>query len=125
MYKREINKQFHIYRNDFIAKLRDLSTTDPKAYWSLRNKTNTTGNDAVEKVALETFYDHFKKLNMTYADNNQEFYFDDKHFENEQNLELNKSFSQEDIKRAIKSLKNNKSCGNDLKLHEFMKCAES
>ena len=59
---------------DFIAKLRDLSTSDPKAYWSLLNKKNTTGNNAVQKVALETFYDHFKNLNMTNADNNQEFY---------------------------------------------------
>ena len=62
---------------------------------------------------------------MTNAVNNQEFYFDNKHFENEQNLELNKSFSQQDIKRAIKSLKNNKSCGNDLILNKLLKCAAS
>ena len=32
---------------------------------------------------------------------------------------------RQDITRAIKSLKNNKSCGNDLILNEFLKCAES
>ena len=125
IYKKEINKQFHAYRKDFIAKLRDLQTRDPKAYWSLLNKTNSSGKNTVEKVALETFYDHFKNLNMNNADDNQDFYFDNKHFKDEQNVELNKPFSPEDITRAIKSLKNNKSCGNDLILNEFLKCSES
>ena len=44
---------------------------------------------------------------MSNADDNQEFYFDNKHFEDTQNVELNKLFSPEDITRAIKSLKNN------------------
>ena len=56
---------------------------------------------------------------MNNADDNQDFYFDNKHFKDEQNVELNKPFSPEDITRAIKSLKNNKSCGNDLILNEF------
>ena len=60
---------------------------------------------------------------MTNVDDNQEFYFDNNHFENEQNFELNKSFSPEDITRAIKSLKNNKTCGNDL--NEYLKYAYS
>ena len=62
---------------------------------------------------------------MNNADDNQDFYFDNKHFKDEQNFELNKPFSPEDITRAIKSLKNNKSCGYDLILNEFLKCAES
>ena len=93
IYKREINKQFHAYRKDFIAMLRDLQTRDPKAYWSLLNKTNSSGKNTFEKVALETFYDHFKNLNMNSADDNQNFYFDNKHFKDEQNVELNKPFS--------------------------------
>ena len=42
--------------------------------------------------------------NVNNARDNQEFYFDNKHFEDEQNVELNKHFSTEDITRAIKSL---------------------
>ena len=42
-------------------------------YHFLLNKTNTTGNNAVEKVALEINYHHFKNLNMTNVDDNQEF----------------------------------------------------
>ena len=89
LYKRDTIKQFHTYRKEFIAKLRDLCTSDPKAYWSLLNKTNNTGNNAVEKEALETFYDNFKILIITNVDEHQEFYFDNKHLEDEQNVELN------------------------------------
>ena len=39
------------------------------------------------------------------------------------NIELNRPFSEPDILQAIKSLKNNKSCGTDLILNEFLKCA--
>ena len=62
---------------------------------------------------------------MNNADDNQEFYFDNKHFEDEQNVQLDKPFLPEDITRAIKSLRNNKSCGNDSILNEVLKCAES
>ena len=92
IYKREINKQFHAYRKYYIAKLRDLRISNPKAYWSLLSKTNNTGKNTVEKVALETFYDYFRNLDMTNADDNQELYFDNKHFEYEQFIELNKPF---------------------------------
>ena len=34
-YRKEINKQYNAYRNDFISKLRNLKTKDPKSYWSL------------------------------------------------------------------------------------------
>ena len=56
---------------------------------------------------------------------NQEFNFDNKHFEDEQKVELDKPFSPEDNTRAIKSLKNNKSCGNNSILNEVLKCAVS
>ena len=39
------------------------------------------------------------------------------------NFELNKSFSEDEISHAMNSLKNNKSCANDLILNDFFKCA--
>ena len=56
---------------------------------------------------------------------NQEFYFENKHFEDEQKVQLDKPFSPEDNTKAIKSLKNNKSCGNNSILNEVLKCAVS
>ena len=97
-----------------------MKTNDPKSYWSLLNKT-TDKNKIVNKVALETLYDHFKNLNV--KNDNDDFNFNIQTADVNDNCELNKSFSEGDILHAIKSLKNNKSCGNDLILNEFLKCA--
>ena len=69
-YKKEINKQYNAYRNNFISKLRNLKTKDPKSYWSLFNKSTDQNKTIVNKVALESFYDHFKSLNNVNSDNN-------------------------------------------------------
>ena len=121
-YKKEINKQYNAYRKDFISKLRSMKTKDPKSYWSLINKSTEKQKSVVNKVALETFYDHFKNLSN---ENNEPdaFIFDIENVDINDNNELNRPFSEADILQAIKSLKNNKSCGTDLILNEFLKCA--
>ena len=121
-YKKEINKQYNAYRNDFISKLRGMKTKDPKSYWSLLNKSTDKQKSVVNKVALETFYDHFKNLSNENNDHDQ-FNFDINNVDINDNAELNRSFSEADIMHAIKALKNNKSCGTDLILNEFLKCA--
>ena len=45
--KGDIHKQFSKHRKDFIQKLRSLKTTDPKSYWSLLNKANSSGQSKV------------------------------------------------------------------------------
>ena len=61
-YKMEINKQYNAYRYDFISKLRNLKTKDPKSYWSLLNKSTDQNKTIVNKVALKSFDDHSKIL---------------------------------------------------------------
>ena len=89
-HKKEINKQYNAYRNDFISKLRNLKTNDPKSYWSLLNKTTDENKAYVNKVALETFYDHFKNLNNINNDNN-DFNFYIQTADVNDNCQLNKS----------------------------------
>ena len=72
----------------------------------------------MNKVALESFYDHFKNLNNINNDNN-DFNFNIQNVDVNDKFDLNKSFSENDIVHAKKSLKNNKSCGNGLILNEF------
>ena len=76
----------------------------------------------MNKVAFETFYDHFKNLSNENNDLDA-FTFDIENVNINDNTELNRLFSEADILQAIKSLKNNKSCGIDLILNEFLKCA--
>ena len=40
-----------------------MKTKDPKSYWSLLSKSEDKKKSVLNKVALETFYDHFKNLN--------------------------------------------------------------
>ena len=76
----------------------------------------------MNKVALETFYDHFKTLSN---ENNEPdaFKFDIENVVINDNTELNRPFSEADILQDIRSLKNNTSCGTDLILNEVLKCA--
>ena len=110
--RRLISSAKHIVMILFF-KLRNLKTKDPKSYWSLLNKSTDQNKTIVNKVALESFYDRFKNLNNVNNDNN-DFNFNIQNADVNDNFELNKSFSENDIVHAIKSLKNNKSCGNDL-----------
>ena len=65
VYKKCIKKQFSLYKKDFIDKLRSLKHSDPKSYWSLLNKADNSRSQVMQKVSLETFAEHFKKLNLT------------------------------------------------------------
>ena len=59
-----LNFQYNEYRKHFIKKLRKLSNNDPKSYWSLINRSSNcnTKQNVLDKVSLECFHDHFKKL---------------------------------------------------------------
>ena len=79
-----------------------------------------TKQNIVDKVSLERFLEHFKKLN-TVQDENDDFL--DLDVENVSNLntELNRDITENEVIQAIKNLKNNKACGNDLIINEFLK----
>lgn len=86
-----------------------MRPNDPESSWSLRNKsTDKKKKTIVNKVALETFYDHFKNLNNVNVNNDyNDFNFDIQNADVNDTCELNKSFSDNEILHAIKSLKNN------------------
>ena len=73
-YKKCIDKQYNKYRKDLITKLRSLKSSDPKYYWSLLNKADKV--EILQKVSLETFANHFKKLN-TIETNQDDFKIDE------------------------------------------------
>ena len=110
----------------FISKLRNLLTGDPKSYWSLLNKSSGQPSSTIEKVALETFYEHFENINnlQNRADDNFQLSVNFTNHTFNKNDEFNRTFSEEEVLRAVKSLKNNKSCRNDLILNKFLKCPE-
>ena len=114
-YKKTLKNQFNEFQKAFVSKLRGLRTTDPKSYWSLLNK----GCDKGKNVSQKVFYNHFKDLNNVEDD------IDAVLPENmsEYNTVINQPICEQEVVNAIKSLKNNKACSDDMIINEFLKHA--
>jgi hypothetical protein len=106
--------------------LRGFKQTDSKSYWSLLNRTcsNENKQKIVKNVSLNYFLEHFRKLNTVQDVNEQkDDTFEHVDINNVSNLntELNSCITEKDGLDAVKCLKNNKACGSDLILNEFLK----
>jgi hypothetical protein len=123
-YKKVLNFQYNEYRKNFIKKLRNRSHYDPKSYWSLINRSSNcnTKQNVLDKVSLECFHDHFKKLSNVQDGAEGDFTENiDRNVMTNLNTQLNTTITEKEIVKAIKLLKNNKSCGTDFILNEFLK----
>ena len=113
-YKKERNKAFKTYKQKVINKIRVMKTTNPREYWNLINdrKSQKTFND----ISLDVFHDHFKKLNQAEIDKT-EINFP------EENMDplFNDHVATDEMLKLVRTLKNNKSSGNDQVLNEFPK----
>ena len=118
-YKNTLHRQFSEYQKAFIEKLRGLCTSEPKLYWSLLKKGCDKSKNVVQKVALGVFVNHFKELNMVVNEVDVELPDNIPEY----NYVINSDISEKEVNDAIRSLKNNKACGNDLILNEFLKNA--
>lgn len=117
-YKKELNKQFRLYHEAVAKKLRNLKSTNPKDYWKIiNNKDACSSNPSVSAISLEVFADHFRELNRCI---NTEINVDiaDTGVTTEQ---INSPFTEAEVAKVFSKLKNNKACGQDQILNEFLK----
>lgn len=124
-YKKCINKQFNEYKKTFINKLRSLKKADPKAYWKLLNKADGSYANTMQKVSLEAFAEHFKKLNTVPTENYDVLPTIDPAKVTEYNFELNAEITEQEVLKSINNLKINKACASDLILNEFLKYSKT
>ena len=127
-YKKCINRQFRQFNQDFIHKLRALKNSDPKSYWNLLNKADQSRRETLQKVSLETFAQHFEKLNSAASnhDNNEDPPHDiDLSRISKHNFELNSEITEEEVLKCLTKLKLNKACSSDLILNEFLKFSKT
>ena len=124
-YKKCVSKHFKSYQKEFIKKLRNLKSADPKSYWGLLNKTESSRNTTMQKLSLETFAEHFKKLNTVSSDDLEQLYSFDPSKVSQHNLELNIPITEQEVLKSINGLKMNKGCASDLILNEFLKSSKS
>ena len=96
--------------------LRDSKTRKPREFWSMLNPKKINSNHSLGQNAA---YNHFKSISeIPNADNNSHNAPD---IPNEGDEILNNDFTPIEIEKLINKLKNNKSCGIDNVINEFIK----
>ena len=109
------------YFKKLNSKIRSLRANNSKEYWQLLNRS-TEGQKIETSLSIECFYEHFKDLNKSQTQNQQDN--EQNEFDSmPENEELNLDFTIEEILTVIKTLKNNKACGLDFIRNEFFKQA--
>jgi hypothetical protein len=108
------------YEKGLHSKLKCMKNNNPKEYWNMLNskKKSQTVNC---NISLQTFTDHFKKLTESEIVTDVEFVNDNDEVMSDIYCNINDPFSIDEVVKLCKSLKNNKACGNDLILNEFIK----
>ncbi len=123
-YKKTIAQAKSRDRKAFLAKLRETKSTDPKTYWRLLR--GSKGTDKASAVSMESFFNHFKGLNLEQNDpvsdpsngnDNIDISVDQLDIHS-----LENSITQEEIRNVVKGLKNGKAAGIDGVLNEYLKC---
>lgn len=121
IYKGLLAKTKNRARKDFEKKLRNCRSKDPKAYWSILNVKGKRSNDRIPVETVDMFR-FFKDLNKVDLDDTEELNLNDLEYV-EASRYLNKPFSEAEIRKAAKSLKSGKSCGDDGVLNEYIKAS--
>jgi len=129
-YKCTLRKSRVNYNQTRITKLRNLRTSNPKEYWKILNSERKTKET---NASLQSFYDHFKHLNdpenidvYSTSDQNESDQLNEDEIlqpSRNNNAEINEPFTESEIRKAIKNLKNNKSPGIDKIKNEHIKAS--
>ena len=104
-----------------VKKLRSLKSRNPKEYWKILNSENET-NDC--QVPINELHDFFKELNGHNTNNPQQLNATHEHNIVE-NKEINESICENEIRKAINQLRNNKSSGVDEVKNEHIKATSA
>ena len=124
-YKKCLKKHFCDYKKEFIKKLRGLKNSDPKAYWKILNKSDSSRATVAQKLSIDLLAEHFRKLNTVSQVESDSFPIIDPALVSEYNFELNSPISEQEVLKSINSLKLNKACASDLILNEFLKFSKT
>ena len=107
------------FTKEYNKKIRALKSNKPKDYWNLL-KNAEKRKECSSKISIDIFMEHFKKLNEN-ENNERTEQFDPRNVDHSTNEELNKFFTTLEVKQQISKLKNNKACGIDYVINEFIK----
>ena len=126
-YTSTLNSSFNKYNTSKISKLRTFKHENPKLYWRTINNSTQRKNNQTE-ATLNDFYNFFQKINSeNIEDQNtpeQQINPENESTQQNDNYEINVLITSEEITKAIKQLKNNKSPGADNIVNENIKSSK-
>jgi hypothetical protein len=108
-----VKREFKKFQKDLGKKIRKLKSENPKEYWNIVNESKTPNKNL---PTCEAFLKFLKSLNESH-ESTSEIPTVNVH----ENEELNVPFTCDEVKTCLRKLKNNKSCGQDLIMNEFLK----
>lgn len=116
IYKQEMKRVKNKEKNHVVRQLRDNKSKDPKAYWNILKGNRKNKEIPIE---LEKLYEHFEALAHEYEDDSVA----QSNIEYEINMDdsstLNCPITEDEIRKCIRKLKNNKAAGSDGILNEY------
>lgn len=123
-YKNTISRNVKRYKNEKIKKLKTLKNAKPRDFWKIINSINEKAKDT---ASLDDLFTYFKNINANHTfDENEDIQSGRTDITNTEatanmNLEINQPFTEYEIIKTVKNLKNNKSPGIDNIINEHMK----
>ena len=122
-YKNKLSCNYRRFKNENIAKLRNLKNSRPNEFWKIVNSLN---NIKVETAPLNELYDFFKNVNKSSPSHDvddpiEQDGYSGLGYSDEINASINQPFTEAEILYAVKNLKNNKSHGIDNIVNEHLK----
>ena len=132
-YRKAINMQKRIKKENDINSLKKMEKSDPKLFWqSVKKLINNQKIDECENITDQKWVDYFHNLYNKQNNNSKQFkeYISEslKTLEkqpvnlNVNQVILNGNITRDEIVKNIKSLKNGKSVGLDMISGEILKC---
>ena len=116
--KRKCRQSKLKFEKELHKSLRQQKLSNPKEFWKiLSSKQNKR---APVEISLDTARQHFEQMGKEVTRSDENIVDPEAHTK-DYNIDLNKDFTVEELKAAVKCIKNNKSCGVDNVLNEFIK----
>ena len=117
-YKKVLDTSIRTHRQKIRNKINNLKSTNPREYWKIINSGKKKNSP---EIPIDILFDYFRNLNAKGDDIDDSDINQNNNRVRELNNIINAPITREEIENAIKSLKNNKSSGDDYILNEYIK----
>ena len=127
-YRRMMKTKRREYKDYLLNSLSELECSNPKLFWKTLDKLKDSDrhrqDEDIKNIGADEWYEHFKSLSLKKFEDksfDDELYSFEERSTQDEFTTLDTRFSMQEIKMAIRKLKNNKANGSDLISNEMLK----